>query len=554
MPIAMPGRGPAFLLAAALAAAIVPGAAAQVPVASAPPFDAQLRALGDPGSLAFLRRLEALPAINPQLAGSITRRLEGAAGGGAGALAEAERDIRARLTADAIANGNGLSAPLAARSLGLSLGREPGAARAWRETLGIAATADDARLAAMGFDRLLRPADLESLLVAAMTQQLVGGGTVVWGGGNVPPVQPTQPPGRPAPLVTPVGANPAGTAVMQSAPGSAVLVGGGRLASQRTLQCERSFEGLQGRYDAATGRRTEPFDPSEFREVLLIAIRDRDGNEGGTCTGTLIAGRWVLTAAHCVMFQNQPNGQPRLELSTASVTGVRGQDLNEPLAEHLQPEARRLSTDPNGTFRSFRVVRAIVHHAYDPAEQRASVFSRGRLPYSNDVALLELHADASDGISATPAVLGQPSALTSPVTVAGYGVSTDDPHRAGSLNVGWSLTPQGSGSFLQVSYSTNLEQDGQARICPGDSGGPVFAGRHRGCRAQVQWPHVATEAPRPRVILGVHSHIENDRRDDEIDGTECGRARWNRMVDVTAPAMREWICSRTGGAAGGCSP
>lgn len=552
MRVAPQGRGRTFLLAAILAASAAQGAAAQapaMPAAPAPPFDAQLRALGDPGSLAFLRRLDALPAINPQLAGSIMRRLEGAAGGGAEALAAAERDIRARLTADAIAHGNGLSAPVAARSLGLSLGRDPGAAQAWRETLGIAAIADDARLAALGFDRLLRPDELESLLSASMTRQLVGGGTPVRGGGNLPPLPPTQPAAGTAPSVTPLGATPVGATPSQVERGAAVIVGGGTRATQRTLRCETRFEELAGRYNAATSRRTEPFDPAEFREVLLLTTRDIDGQGGQTCTGTLIAGRWVLTAAHCVMYRKI--SEDRIQhLSTASVTGVRGRDFDQRPAGGSRPYATR-APDANGNNGSpFFITRVIAHHGYDPQS------------FANDVALLELAEDASDGISAIPAALGRPPSLASPVTVAGYGYTSENPQGTGTLNVGWPPAPQRNGSFLEVSYRATLAEDGGTRICPGDSGGPVFAGRHRGCRAQPQWPHVATEAPRPRVILGVNSHIENVDpridpslgRDGRIDGTECGTTRWNRMVDVTAPAMREWICSRTGGAAGGCSP
>lgn len=500
-----------------------PPAFAQTSTAETP-FDLQLRALGDPSELKFLKSLDNLSAAAPDLAAVIDRRLQNTRADDPGAVAATVAEIRSRFAADMIVRGQGLSARVAARSLGFSAPGTAAGEAGWRDGLARAMVSEGLSLSASGFDRLIRPQILEAIAIRNYSNQLIGAGTLMPGGG-IGPFSPR----RQLPSMA-----------LADAP---VITGGGTKTAAKDLQCDKTFDALKGTFDAETSRRSEPFDPHEFREVMFLTTRDVDGNGGQSCTGTLISKRWLLTAAHCVMFTTA-EGKLR-HLSVASITGSNSVDYDRVIQPPNGHRATRLRDAPNNGDHHFNVIRVIVPGAYNP---------NGLKPFTNDIALFQLDYDADDGPTATPARLGRAQDVAPALTVAGYGYTPENPNTPGILNVGWPPPASASGGMLTVPFTSVVTQDGQSRICPGDSGGPLFAGRHRGCRVQQNLPHLRQEAARPRVLVGVNSTIQNVDPSGVIDGIECGGTAWNRMANVTDPAIRKWVCERTNNEAGGCLP
>jgi Trypsin len=65
------------------------------------------------------------------------------------------------------------------------------------------------------------------------------------------------------------------------------------------------------------GRRCERYSYSQFPEVVKITITNSD-QSWDLCSGTMIAGDWAITAAHCFIGQQ----------ATAEKTGGKDKDLN----------------------------------------------------------------------------------------------------------------------------------------------------------------------------------------------------------------------------------
>lgn len=179
---------------------------------------------------------------------------------------------------------------------------------------------------------------------------------------------------------------------------------------------------------------------------LVMTVK---GQGTGTCTGTLISSRWVLTAAHCVAIPN------------AKLTGVAFQ-LN------------------GKTYQSRRWV---IHPSYIPTN-----FVAG-----NDIALVQLTTNVT-GIPYGKLPSTPPSAGDS-LTVVGYGLSgtgwdgttgrrgliVEDPRsgffiflprqstsgtkRYGTVKIGF-VTP------THIGWNFNSPQI--TSVAPGDSGGPTF--------------------------------------------------------------------------------
>lgn len=140
----------------------------------------------------------------------------------------------------------------------------------------------------------------------------------------------------------------------------------------------------------------------------------------GTCTGSLVASTWVLTAAHC----------------DDGATGITSVAVG------------------GGTPRSVESV--FIHPSYDPVS------------FDNDIALVHLASAVSNPL-VTMAGVSDGLSVGSALTLAGWGLRT----AAGSAP---STPTQGSTTASQLTSTTILAGASPATACSGDSGGPMLSG------------------------------------------------------------------------------
>lgn len=179
-----------------------------------------------------------------------------------------------------------------------------------------------------------------------------------------------------------------------------------------------------------------------------VAVLDSDGTQ--YCTGALVSATCVVTAAHCVVLQDEATGDIVAELGPANMRVVAGS----------------LSAANVPSEQVFRV-RKVVRHQGFQAPRGASAANLDR---ANDIALLLLEAPVR---TMTPVPLVSPEKLDvlvregSPVTIAGYGARDAYGRASGTLYFG--ETPFRRRNATEFSAGTYGSPDG----CVGDSGGPA---------------------------------------------------------------------------------
>lgn len=173
--------------------------------------------------------------------------------------------------------------------------------------------------------------------------------------------------------------------------------------------------------------------PADYPTV--VALEEQPGN--WFCTGTLIAKKWVLTAAHCV--------------ADGPMTGV-----------HVRFDDADVNDATGG-----KVVAVSAIHSNPMFDWEA---------WDNDIALLELAEEVTDR-EPTP-ILRAPVGLGTEVLDVGYGVADNNDGGGGLLRRVQKITADCAGANDPGVSGANLlcmdASDGRGS-CFGDSGGPTFA-------------------------------------------------------------------------------
>jgi hypothetical protein len=199
------------------------------------------------------------------------------------------------------------------------------------------------------------------------------------------------------------------------------------------FRCQLSLEALESRtlLDAGLGGDDQIVHPriingdetDDFPSVGIVGDRF-----GGFCSGTLIAERWVLTAAHCAVGLSHSAGRFTL-----------GDD-------------------------TFATSRVIVHPDYNPSE-----FGTNR---ANDIALFQLNQTVPD-VTPSPIFRDVPQ-VGDILTLVGYGAggtgNSGHDGSFGTLRVGTTPIDRVTRTLIRWRFDNNSESN----TAPGDSGGPAF--------------------------------------------------------------------------------
>ncbi len=227
-----------------------------------------------------------------------------------------------------------------------------------------------------------------------------------------------------------------------------------------------------------------------------VSLIDAEGVSG--CTGTLVAPRVVVTAAHCLTEEDEETGAVTGLIPVDDVFVVGGVvDVGD--ATETQ---------------TYAVTRIVVHPGYPNEGASTNTAGAGR---DDDVALLLVDRDVAGlSVATIPSVEDAMASLegSTDVVISGYGATGPDRDDSGVLYI--------AETRFDGRYDAEivLGGGGTPDTCPGDSGGPAYLIGDEGL-----W------------LVGVTSRAAED------SVATCGE----RGVYAFAPVYRDWFVANSNG-------